>query len=253
MLECATTLKYNRLYNDLVHLWPLFDPVEDYVGEADLWKQVIREKLGPGRHRALDLGVGGGHLLSHLSRDIWATAIDISSGMLAHSIRTNPGVEHILDDMRSARLGRSFKAVLAHDAISYMRTEKDLSAVFATAKAHLDIGGIFVTVPDWYRETFKGTFVDYRTRISEGKEYTFIKYVTDPNPNDTTLETIFFYIIKDCGEVHVEEDRHVTGIFPLNTWIKLLSKEGFDVEVRPYPVYDDDDEGYLIVGRLADK
>ena len=110
----------NRLYKDLAHLWPLLDPPEEYTEEASFWRQAIREKLGPGRHEVLELGVGGGHLLSHLTGDVQATAVDISPQMLAHSKALNPGVEHHLGDMRSVRLGRKFQAVLIHDAISYL-------------------------------------------------------------------------------------------------------------------------------------
>ncbi|MEE9261436.1 MAG: class I SAM-dependent methyltransferase, partial [Dehalococcoidia bacterium] len=186
-------MKRNRLYNDLAHLWPLFDPPEEYAQEAAFWRQALREKLGPGRHQVLELGVGGGHLLSHLTADVQATAVDISERMLAHSIELNPGVEHHVGDMRSIRLGRTFKAVLIHDAISYMLTEQDLRATFATARAHLKPGGVFITAPDWFRETFKGTSVSHRIACRDGLELTFIEYEHDPDPGDTTIETIMFY------------------------------------------------------------
>ena len=245
-------MKLNRLYNDLAYLWPLLDPPEDYAQEASFWRQALREKLGPGRHEVLELGVGGGHLLSHLTADVQATAVDISATMLAHSKRLNPGVEHHLGDMRSVRLGRFFKAVLIHDAISYMLTEDDLRAAFATAKAHLRPGGILITVPDWYRETFHGTSVDHRTRTVGGKEFTYVQYVTDLDPTDSTVETVFIYMVKENGRLKVETDRHVTGIFPLATWQDLLSQAGFDVEAKPYPVYDDDGEGFLLVAMLKE-
>ena len=50
--------------------------------------------------------------------------------------------------------------------------------------------------------------------------------------------------------IKVEEDRHITGIFSLETWERLMAESGFDVEVRPYPVYADDGEGYLLLGQL---
>ena len=245
-------MKLNRLYNDLAHLWPLLDPPEDYAQEASFWRQALREKLGPGRHEVLELGVGGGHLLSHLTADVQATAVDISATMLAHSKRLNPGVDHHLGDMRSVRLGRLFKAVLIHDAISYMLTEDDLRAAFATAKAHLRPGGTLITVPDWYRETFHGTSVDHRTRTVGGKEFTYVQYVTDVDPTDSTVETVFIYMVKENGRLKVETDRHVTGIFPLATWQDLLSQAGFDVEAKPYPVYEDDGEGFLLVAMLKE-
>jgi len=47
--------------------------------------------------------------------------------------------------MRNIRLGRKFSAVLIHDAISDMLTERDLSATFETAVAHLEKGGVFTS------------------------------------------------------------------------------------------------------------
>ena len=58
------------------------------------------------------------------------------------------------------------------------------------------------------------------------------------------------YFIKKEGRLEVETDRHVTGLFPLATWQSLLAQAGFEVETRPYPVYDDGGEGYLLVGTL---
>ena len=240
----------NRLYNDLAHLWPLLDPPEDYTEEAYFWRQALREKLGPGRHSVLELGVGGGHLLSHLTDDVQAAAVDISPRMLANSKALNPGVEHHLGDMRSVRLGRRFQAVLIHDAISYMLTEEDLAATFATARSHLHPGGILITVPDWFTETFSGTTIDHRRRIVDDVEFTYIQYSTDLDPSDSTVETVFVYFIKKEGRLEVETDRHVTGLFPLATWQSLLAQAGFEVETRPYPVYDDGGEGYLLVGTL---
>jgi len=57
-------------------------------------------------------------------------------------------------------------------------------------------------------------------------------------------------MISEDGKVTVEQDRHVTGLFSLDQWLEWMSKEGFEVEALPYPVYDDDGEGYLLVGEL---
>ena len=115
------------LYNELAYLWPAISPPEDYTEEAVHWRKAIRAKLGEGRHRLLELGVGGGHNLSHLTAEFDAAAVDISPKMLELSQHLNPTVEHHLGDMRTFRLpGQVFDAVLIHDAISYMLTEDDL-------------------------------------------------------------------------------------------------------------------------------
>ena len=115
-------MQHIRLYNDLAHLWPVISPPEDYAEEAGHWRQAIRDNLGAGRHHLLELGVGGGHSLSHLTSEFEPTAVDISPRMLDLSLQLNPAVDHHLGDMRThtVRLDRKFDPVLVHDAIASM-------------------------------------------------------------------------------------------------------------------------------------
>ena len=80
------------MYDEFADLWPLISTATNYAKEAGYWRNVLRAKLGPGRHEILELGVGGGHNLSHLTRDFFATAADISEKMLAQCHKLNPGV-----------------------------------------------------------------------------------------------------------------------------------------------------------------
>ena len=244
-------MQKNRMYDEFAHLWPLISAPENYAEEARHWREVLREKLGPGRHEILELGVGGGNNLSHLTKDFKATAVDLSEKMLANSIRLNPDVEHHVGDMRSVRLGRKFKAVIIHDAIDYMLTEDDLRATFATARAHLEPGGVFVTAPDWFKETLATEpRVSHSTRSDGTTELTHIEYAYDPDPNDTTTETVMFYLIREGGKLRIEQDLHVTGLFPRERWIALMTEAGFDVETRDYPVHEDPRQACLLVGTL---
>ena len=242
--------KRNRMYHEFAHLWPLISPPEEYVEEAKHWKKTLRDKLGPGRHEILELGVGGGHNLSHLTSEFKATGIDISSRMLANSMKLNPNVEHHLGDMRSVRLGHRFKAVLIHDAISYLVSEAEIAATFDTARAHLEPGGVLVISPDWFRETFPGTYISSEIKRREGNELGLVEYWYDADPEDTTLEGVFVYIFEEEGRLRVEHDPHVTGLFPLQTWLELMRDAGFEVEKRPYPVHTESWESYLLVGVL---
>jgi len=244
----------NRMYGDLAYLWPLISPPEDYAEEAACWRDALRSKLGPGRHAILELGVGGGHNLLHLTGDFLATAVDLSEGMLAHSMKLNPGVEHHLGDMRSVRLGRKFKAVIIHDAIDYMLTEDDLRATFATAAAHLEPGGVFIASPDYFRESFRDRHLDWYTNSDGEIELTLVEYNHDPDPQDTTVESIFLYLIREGGELRIETDRHITGLFPQQTWITLMERAGFKVEVYPCQHQDGDPrQSVLQVGTLVEK
>ena len=172
--------------------------------------------------------------------------------MLAISSSLNPDVEHLVGDMRSIRLGRKFNAVLIHDAIAYILTEDDLRMTFETARAHLAPGGVFIIAPEWYKETFLSIHASHESHSDGRIELTLFEYSHDPDPTDTTIETRFVYFIKEDGQLRVEQDVHVTGLFPLDTWLALLAESGFETELVQYPVHNDGHEAHLLTGTLIE-
>ena len=152
-----------RMYTEFARYWQLISDPADYAVEARCWRDALRSKLGPGRHEILEMGVGGGNNLSHLKSDFKFTGVDISPQMIEQARKLNPDEEFHVGDMRTIRLNRKFKAVIIHDAIDYMLSEDDLRATFATAAAHLEKGGVFITAPDCLRESFKEPFVNHGT------------------------------------------------------------------------------------------
>ena len=244
-------MEHHRLYHELAHLWPILSPPEEYAVEAWHLKEILQEKLGPGRHSVLDMGCGGGHVLSHLSQWFNLTALDLSPEMLSLSQNLNPAVPHHLGDMREVRLGITFDAVLVHDAIDYMLTEDDLSAAFQSARMHLRPGGVLLLAPDHYRETFVGPSVLHWVHEKEGLTVTFIEHADDLNPSDTQTESVFFYIINDHGVRTIEEDHHTHGLFPKETWLRLLRECGFAPEERNYPPYAGGYGGNVLVGVVS--
>lgn len=242
-----------RLYTEFASYWTLVSDPADYAVEAVHWRRALRERLGAGRHRILELGVGGGNNLSHLREGFDATAADLSPQMIEQARKLNPGVEFHVGDMRTIRLGRKFKAVIIHDAISYLATEDDLRATFATAAAHLEPGGVFITAPDWYRETFHPPAVGHGTNTDGRVTFTLIQYEHDPDPDDTTMETLCWYVIEEGGRLHVEQDRHVLGLFSLDAWLKLMAQSGFETEKVPYDVHEDHRDAWLLVGALKSR
>jgi SAM-dependent methyltransferase len=243
-------IRLGRLYDDLADLIPLLSPPEEYAEEAGHWRSVLREKLGPGRHPILELGVGGGFNLSHLTSEFEATGVDISEAMLAQCRKLNPGVELHRGDMRSVRLGRTFAAVLIHDAVSDMLSEADLAAAFRTAAVHLERGGVLIMTPDRFAEAFHPPEIGHATHSDEARRLTYVEYTDDPDPADTTIETIMFYLIRERGCLRIEPDRHVSGLFPRATWMRTLDEAGFVAETRSFPLGPDRRPYELLVGVL---
>ena len=240
-----------RLYNELAYLWPLISPAEDYSVEALYWLRAIRSKLGPGRHSLLELGVGGGHLLSHLTPQHEAAAVDVSPRMLELSRERNPEVEHHSGDMRTVRLGRIFDAVLIHDAVGYMLTEDDLRAAFQTARAHLRPGGLLLVAPDIVTESFREGKVIRWTTSAGGVTITTEERLHDPDPSDTRIESLFTYEITENGARRVVHDLHITGLFSLKAWTSLLEEARFNIERTPLPGQDGYGE-WLFAGTAVD-
>src|SRR5215207_8257285 len=119
-----------RLYSELAEWWPVVSPTADYVDEAAFFGHLFEEA---GALTILELGAGGGNIASFLKHDFEMTLTDLSPQMVESSKKQNPECEHVVGDMRSVALGRSFDGVFIHDAIMYMLSEDDLRAVFRNA------------------------------------------------------------------------------------------------------------------------
>lgn len=236
------------MYGELAHLWHTLSDPAGYSLEARLWRRALEDHLGPPPWSALELGVGGGNNLSHLRADLEAVAVDLSPGMLENSRRINPGVEHRVGDMRTVRVGRTFDAVLIHDAIAYMTSRQDLAATFETARVHLRPGGVLVTTPDDVAETYRDPRVRTKTARRGETEVTFLEYCYDPDPEDEQYETRYVYLLREGrAPPEVVTDVHTHGLFSRQVWLDLLEAASFDVEVRAVPLEDPGREGLMFV------
>ncbi len=228
--------------------WPLISEPEEYANEAEILSAVFGEFLGGSRNTLLDLGVGGGDYLSHLISDFDAVGVDLSPEMLTHSKQQNPTVEHHVGDLRTIHLGRSFDAVFIRDAIYYMTGEADLSAAFATARAHLNPGGVLVTCPDWFRLPAIDEFVSHATRRRGNASVTYIENVHDSDPSDSQVEVVMFLLIREDGRLRIEQDHHTVALFTRDTWLDLAFRADFNVETRLYVMANYGEHLALIMG-----
>ena len=232
------------LYGDLASWFHLLTPPQDYAEEAAFYRDVFASVVGRGA-TLLELGSGGGNNASHLAADFRCTLTDLSPAMLEQSRRINPGCEHVAGDMRTLRLGRTFDAVLVHDAVMYLTTEEDLRRAMETAFVHCRPGGVALFAADYTRETFRpGT--DHGGADGEGRALRYLEWTWDPDPADTAYVVDFAYLLREGTEVRTVHDRHVLGVFPRETWRRLLSACGF--EERTPPPADPATVGEVFVG-----
>ena len=228
----------HKLYAELAEWWPLLSPPEEYDDEAAFFLATLVGALpapdAPRRQTLVEFGSGGGSLAYHLKAHFDLTLVDRSPDMVAVSRALNPECEHLVGDMRSARLGRRFDAVFIHDAIDYMTTEADLRRALTTAFVHCAPGGVALFVPDAVRETFQPTTEhgghdagDTAGHDGSNRALRYLLWRFDPDTTDTTYTTEFVFLLREGESVRVERDRHVCGLFARDDWLRLLRAVGF--------------------------
>ena len=234
-----------RLYSDLTSWYRLVDPVADHADEAASYAAGFERVLGGRPATLLELGAGAGHNAFYLKERFRCTLTDLSPAMQALSREINPECEHVPGDMRSLRLGRTFDAVFVHDAVMYLTTEEELASAVHTAFAHTAPGGAAIFAPDFVREALREM-----TEVIEGADgeraLRCLSWTWDPDPADTEYIVDYLYLLREGSRMDTVHDRHVEGVFPRETWKRVLSAAGYDVGTISRP-FDDDvtDEIFL--------
>jgi SAM-dependent methyltransferase len=138
---------YDLLYRD-----------KDYTGETK-WIASLLRKFAPSAKTVLEIGSGTGLHAARLAElGYEVTGVDMSEGMLAGAEERRRGLDPAVagrlqfahGDARTFRLGRQFNAVISlFHVMSYQTSNDDLAAAFASAREHLEPGGLFI-FDCWY-------------------------------------------------------------------------------------------------------
>jgi SAM-dependent methyltransferase len=224
-----------KLYNELASWWQLMSPAAEYAEEAAFYRTTLNNAAPRPVESLLEIGSGGGNNASHMKQHYKETVlIDKSPAMLAVSRMLNPGLEHHEGDMRTVRLGRQFDAVFVHDAVCYMTTESDLRHAIETAFVHCKPGGVALFCPDYIRENFEAG-ADHGGEDAGTRGMRWLSWQWQRHPDDTTYFVDYAYLLRETdGSVHIEYDRHVEGLFPRDTWLRLFEDAGFTHKVLPF-------------------
>jgi len=220
-------IKRERMYKDLAWIWPTLSPPEEYIEEGEFLANLIKSYMSYPPRSMLHLGCGGGHIDMTFKKHFQITGVDISENMLDLARKLNPENNYVTGDMRDVRLEEKFDVVLLYDGIDYMLNEADLKAAFETAHRHLKNDGIMLTVVEKTPSSFLQNDTKIQHRTGDDIELTYIEHWYDPDPDDSTYETVFVYLIRKNGELTVEYDLHICGMFEVEAWETLLRETGF--------------------------
>jgi len=238
-----------RFYTELAAWWPLISPAEEYAEEAAFAATVLGSAGVPVRE-VLELGSGGGSNAVHLKEHFALTLVDLSEDMLAVSRELNPECSHVVGDMRTLRLDRTFDAVFVHDAVDYMTTEPDLRRAVETAFVHCRPGGVAVFVPDAVAERFVPTSDCGGSDGRDGRGVRYLDWCWDPDPGDSWVQTEYAFLLRSAdGTVRVVHETHRTGLFGRDVWLRLLTEAGFAAEAVLEVTTEDRPPRELFVGR----
>ena len=231
-----------RIYGDLAHLWPVLTPPDHYALEAAELKTHIDRVFGATPKSPLDLldlGVGGGHTLSHFGEGFRVTGLDVSPSMLDNCARLVPNATLVCADLRYAQLGQQFDIVLLQDAADYLVTPDDLRAALHTVAEHLRPGGLALVAPTYDIETFVPHETVHDQQASEDGTLivSYLSYVHDPDPADHRFEMVTAYVINQAGSIQVIEDRHTCGLFPREAWLNQLRRAGLEPAVCEHEIW----------------
>ncbi len=236
------------LYGELVSWYRLVDPPIDHADEAVSYQAAIERVASPRPETLLELGAGAGHNALYLKGRFRCTLADLSEGMQALSRELNPECEHVLGDMRTLRLGRTFDAVFVHDAIVYMTTEDDLRETARTAFVHTRPGGAAVFAPDYVRETYRDSSI-LLSADEGGRSLRGVEWVWDPDPSDDTYLAEYSFLLREGGDVRAVHDRHLEGLFSAATWQRVLASVGWEVGTFERPLDDETSDRCFVARR----
>ncbi|MCA9670907.1 MAG: class I SAM-dependent methyltransferase, partial [Myxococcales bacterium] len=172
----------------------------------------------------------------HLKQHYRCTMSDVSAPMLALSRELNPQCEAVLGDMRELRLERTFDCVLVHDAVTYMTSVEQLRAAVHTAFVHTRPGGAAIFTPDDLADDFAERCSLVENDDGAGRSLRCLEWEWDPLPGDDMARTDMAFLLRDGDQVQAVSDCHISGLFARATWIDVLSRAGYAVEIAERPI-----------------
>lgn len=206
-----------KIFGNYARYYDLLYRDKDYAGEARFVHQLLQTHA-PSTKTILDLGCGTGAHAALLAKEGYQEihGVDLSTDMLLRakdrlsqiSPESALKLQFSQGDIRTIRLDQQFDAVISlFHVISYQTTNEDLQAAFATVKAHLKPGGVFI-FDCWYGPAVLTERPAVRVKRLEDREI-MVTRIAEPVmlPNDNLVDVNYQVFIKDKNSDAVDEIR----------------------------------------------
>ncbi|MBW4615108.1 MAG: class I SAM-dependent methyltransferase [Desmonostoc vinosum HA7617-LM4] len=224
-------------YYDLLYL------DKDYAKESQFIHQLLLTHA-PNTVSILELGCGTGIHAALLAQEGYQIhGVDISAQMLERSrsrlTQLSPDIAAKLKfsqgDIQEFRVNQQFDAVISlFHVVSYQTTNEALEKTFATAKAHLKLGGIFI-FDCWYGPAVLSDRPTVRIKRLEDEEVKITR-IAEPviYPNENLVDVNYQVLIKDKNSKAVEELQETHRMrYLFKPEIELILKQ-FQMEAIAY-------------------
>jgi len=122
------------------------------------------------------------------------------------TLNLQSAIQFTQGDIRTIRLSRTFDVIISlFHVMSYQPTNADLRAVFATVKAHLNEGGIFI-FDCWYGPAVLADRPVIRVKRLEDEAISVVR-IAEPvmHPNDNLVDVHYQVLIGDKETRQLDE------------------------------------------------
>ncbi|XUW99779.1 MAG: class I SAM-dependent methyltransferase [Dehalogenimonas sp.] len=219
-------------YDELAWTEHIIASPDDYAEETEPLINAVKEYSLNEARTLLHLGCGAGGNDYIFKRYYQVTGVDISEKMLEIARNLNPEAMYHHGDMRTIELGELFDVVVVPESIDYMKTKGELHSAIKTAWKHLKPGGVFLVVANIAERFNQNNFIYTGSR--DDIEITLFENNYVSTHLGATYEATLVYLIRRGGKLEIYYDRHILGLFKLETWLKQLKKAGFDIIDQVY-------------------
>lgn len=252
------------IFQDQGNFYDLFYESKDYEDECDFVEAVFGRFATGTVKTVLDLGCGtGGHVLPLAARGYKMTGVDLSQTMLDQARRkaAQAGItaDFLQGDVREVEAGRTFDAVISMFAVmGYQAQEGEMAAAFATARRHLEEGGLFL-FDIWNGAAVMAQKPKAREReFSDSKGGIVTRSVTSVLDEGKQVVEVDVQVrrVSPEGEAEESEENHIVRYLFREQAETLLRDVGFEtVHICAFPDINrelsDDDWNMSVVARAA--